>query len=263
MRLKNERFFVWFNKLFFSLFYLRHQGKSTVVVNAKDGARFRVRVNTSDRLMIWEIWNAKAYDDKQFPIRESDTVVDIGAHIGAFSVRAAGLAHRGHVYAYEPSSDNFDMLTANRLLNNLDNLYIEKSAISGRQGQMTLYTPAGNPIMGSLLQATSAHAETVNVTTITDIIATQHIERIDLLKMDVEGAEYDILFNCPSETLAKIQQVVMEYHEFDDEKRNRLDLARLLEAHGFHVVVEKGMFPQPHWFGTGISRIGIIKAWRD
>ncbi|NJR39752.1 MAG: hypothetical protein HC781_14175 [Leptolyngbyaceae cyanobacterium CSU_1_4] len=73
------------------------------------------------------------------------------------------------------------------------------------------------------------------------------LERIDLLKMDVEGAEYDILFTCPNETLAKIQRVVMEYHEFDGEKRNRFDLARLLEAHGFHVVVEKGMFPQPHW----------------
>ncbi len=263
MRLKNEQFFVWFNRLFFSLFYLRHQGKSTVVVNAKDGARFRVRVNTSDRLMIWEVWNAKTYDDKQFPIREEDTVVDIGAHIGAFSVRAAGLAHRGHVYAYEPSSNNFDMLTANRLLNNLDNLYIEKSAVSGRQGQMTLYTPAGNPIMGSLLQSASAHTESVNVTTMTDIVAQRRIARIDLLKMDVEGAEYDILFNCPDETLAKIQRVVMEYHEYEGEKRNRFDLARLLEAHGFRAVVEKGAFPQPQWFGTGISRIGTLKAWRE
>lgn len=263
MHLKNERFFAWFNKLFFSLFYLRHQGKSTVMVNAKDGARFWVRVNTSDRLMIWEIWNAKTYDDKRLPIGEEDTVVDIGAHIGAFSVRAAGLARRGRVYAYEPSGKNFGMLMKNRLLNEANNLYVEESAVSGRKGRMTLYTPAGNPIMGSLLQATSAHTETVNVTTIADIIATQHIERIDLLKMDVEGAEYDILFTCPNATLAKIKRMVMEYHEFDGEERNRHDLVRLLEAHGFHVLVEKGMFPQPHWFGTGISRIGIIKAWRD
>lgn len=263
MRLKNEKFFVWFNRLFFSLFYLQHQGKSTVMVNAKDGARFWVRVNTSDRLMIWEIWNAKAYDDKHLRIGEEDTVMDIGAHIGAFSVRAAGLAPRGHVYAYEPSSKNFALLTKNRTLNKANNLHVEASAVSGRKGKMTLYTPAGNPIMGSLLQGTSTHTETVNVTTITDIIAAHHIERIDLLKMDVEGAEYDILFSCPNATLAKIKRLVMEYHEFDGEKRNRLDLARLLEAHGFHVLVEKGIFPQPHWFGTGISRIGIIKAWRD
>lgn len=233
------------------------------MVNAKDGARFWVRVNTSDRLMIWEIWNAKAYDDKHLPIGEEDTVVDIGAHIGAFSVRAARLAHHGHVFSYEPSSKNFSMLMKNRLLNEANNLYVEESAVSGRNGRMTLFTPAGNPIMGSLLQGTSAHSETVNVTTIPDIIATQRIARIDLLKMDVEGAEYDILFNCPDETLAKIQRVVMEYHEFAGEKRNRLDLARLLEKQGFHVLVEKGMFPQPHWFGTGISRIGIIKAWRQ
>lgn len=263
MRLANERFFVWFNRLFFSLFYLRHQGKTRVVVDVKGGARFWVRVNTSDRLMIWEVWNARTYDDNRIPIREGDTIVDIGAHIGSFSVRAARLAHRGRVYAFEPSSKNFELLTENRLLNDLGNLYIEKCAISAMNGQMTLYTPAGNAIMGSLLQDTSSHTETVQVRTIDSIVAEHGIARIDLLKMDVEGAEYDILFNCSNETLMKIRRVVMEYHEFEGEKRNRLDLARLLEAHGFHVVVEKGIFPQPPWFGTGISRIGIIKAWRD
>ncbi|MEW6028991.1 MAG: FkbM family methyltransferase [Chloroflexota bacterium] len=263
MRMKNERFFVWFNRLFFSLSYLLHQGKSEVVVNAGGGAKFWVRVNTPDRLMIWEIWRAKVYDDRRLSIGETDTIVDIGAHIGAFSVRAAKLAPRGQVYAYEPSGKNHDMLLRNRRLNDVKNLHIENSAVSGMSGQMTLFTPAGNAIMGSLLQSASSFTESVAVTTLHDILVGHKILRLDLLKMDVEGAEYDILFGCPNESMAKIQRVVMEFHEFDSEKRTHRDLVSLLEGHGFTVVVENGYFPQPQWFGTGFSRIGILKAWRD
>src|SRR3989304_10552599 len=98
MHLKNQRFFMWFNKLAFPLFYLRHQGKSVVLVEAEGGAQFWIRVNSSDVLVIWEIWKAKVYDDVRIPIGAEDVVVDIGAHIGGFAARAARLGHRGRVY---------------------------------------------------------------------------------------------------------------------------------------------------------------------
>jgi FkbM family methyltransferase len=262
MRLKNERFFHRFNKLFCSLFYLRHQGKSTVIVDAEGGTRFWVRVNTFDIVVIWEIWKAKVYDDTRFPIGPEDVVVDLGAHIGAFAVRAAKLAHHGHVYAYEASSKNYALLTENRQLNGLENFHIENRAVSDRRVMMPFYIPSENGVLGSLLQKTSRYMEMVQATTLHDIVAEHGIARIDFLKVDVEGAEYDILFNCPDETLAKIRRVVMEYHEFDGEKRTHLDLMKLLRSHGFNVLVERGIIPQTHWFGTGISRIGIIKAWR-
>jgi len=263
MRLTHERFFLWFNKLIFSFLYLRHQGKSAVVIKVDGGARFKVRVNTSDILVVWEIWRAKVYDDVRIPIGEGDIVVDMGAHIGAFAVRAARLAHRGQVYAYEASAKNYALLTENRQLNNLKNLHIENSAVSDRCGELPLYTPAGNSILGSLLQETSSSIEMVQATTFSDIIAEHALEQIDFLKVDVEGAEFEILFDCSDETLAKIRHLVIEYHDFEGGKRSHLDLVELLNLHGFKVVVEKGIFPQPHWFGTRIIKIGIIKAWRE
>ncbi|MBN1451244.1 MAG: FkbM family methyltransferase [Anaerolineales bacterium] len=262
MRFNYEHFFHWFNKLIFSLLYLRHQGKSVVVIKVDRNTRFKVRVNTSDMLVIWEIWRAKVYDDVRIPIREGDVVVDMGAHIGAFAVRAARLAHRGQVYAYEASSKNCALLTENQQLNGLENLHIENSAVSNRRGQMPLYTPADNSILGSLLHETSGFIEMVQATTFSDIIADHAIEQIDLLKVDVEGAEFDILFACPDETLAITRRVVIEYHEFEGGERSHHDLVNLLNSHGFKVVVEKGIFPQPHWFGTHITGLGIIKAWR-
>jgi FkbM family methyltransferase len=263
MRSKSELFYQWFNKLVFSIFYLRHQGKPTAVIEVDDGARFMAHVNTSDALMIWEIWKAKVYDDVRIPICAGDVVLDMGAHIGAFAVRAARLAQGGQVYAYEASPKNFALLTENRKLNNLGNLYIENSAVSNQRGLMPFYTPSDNRILGSLLQSTSSFMEMVQTTTFSDIIAEHAISQIDFLKVDVEGAEFDILFANPDETLSKTRQIVMEFHEFKGDKRNHRDLVNLLSFHGFKVVVEKAKFPQPSWFGTRIAKIGIIKAWRE
>ena len=257
MRLKNQRFFLWLNKLVFPFFYLRHQGKSAVTIDAGDGARFNVRVNTSDILVIWEIWRAKVYDDARFPINADDVVVDIGAHIGGFAVRAAKKAHRGEVYAFEASSKNYAMLTENRNLNNANNLRIHNKAVSGQRGEMKFYMPDDNGALGSLLQETDSPLEIVQAVTLDDIIADNHIEQIDYLKLDVEGAEYDILLNCLAETLAKVRRIIMEYHGFEGHTQSPMDLVRLLETHGFIVHVEAGIFPQKFLFGTG-----IIKAWR-
>jgi len=263
MQLDYERFYTWFNKLIFSLFYLRHQGKSEAEITVVDDVRFKVRVNTSDALMIWEVWKAKVYDDVRIPILEEDVVVDMGAHIGAFAVRAARLAHRGKVYSYEAARKNYLLLEENRLLNSLENLHIENSAISNRRGKLHLYTPANNSILGSLLQDASSFKEVVQAITFADIIADHAISQIDFLKIDVEGAEFDILFANPDETLGKTRKIVIEFHEFEGDKRSHLDLVNLLDSQGFKVVVEKAIFPQPHWFGTKINKIGIIKAWRE
>jgi len=266
MRVKNEPFFLWINKLVWPLFYLRHQGKTAVVVE-EDGARFWVRVNTSDLLMVWEIWRAKAYDDVRIPISKGDTVVDLGAHIGSFAVRAAKQAHPGQVFAYEASGKNYAMLGDNRQLNKLENLYIENSAVSDRRGSMTLYRPADNGMLSSLSHESGSFMETAQAIPFSDIFTDHDIERIDLLKIDVEGGEYDILLNCPEDTLAKVQRIVMEYHEFDLDKRNHLDLVHRLNSNGFTVVVEKGVSSLMDWFGAWfggrIISTGIIKAWRE
>ncbi|MCL4269497.1 MAG: FkbM family methyltransferase [Anaerolineales bacterium] len=257
MQLKNQRFFLWFNKLVFPFFYLRHQGKSKVTIDAGDDARFNVRVNTSDILVIWEIWKAKVYDDPRFPIQPDDVVVDIGAHIGGFAVRAAKQAHRGKVFAYEASSKNFAMLSENRNLNNADNLHIHNVAISDHRGEMKFFMPGDNGALGSLMQEKDSPMEIVQSMTLADILSENRIERIDYLKLDVEGAEYDILLGCSDETLSKIQKIVLEYHEFTGHHHSHIDLVECLKSHGFQVTVEAGIFPQKILFGTG-----ILKAWR-
>ena len=263
MRTNSERFFVWFNKLVFSIFYLRHQGKSVTEIKVDNSTRFKVRVNTPDALMIWEVWRAKVYDDVRIPICAEDIVVDMGAHIGAFAVRAAKLAQQGQGYSFEASSKNFALLAENQQLNNLGNLYIENSAISDKRGQMPLYIPSNNSILGSLKQETSSFMEMVQAITFSDIIAQHAIQQVDFLKVDVEGAEFDILLANPDGTLSITRKIVIEYHEFEGDERSHQDLVKLLTTYGFKVEVERAKFPQPSWFGTRITGLGIIKAWRE
>lgn len=256
MQLKNQRFFMWFNRFVFPFFYLPHQGKQTTVVRTRDGAQFTVRINTSDILVIWEIWKAKVYDDPRFPILPNDIVVDIGAHIGGFAVRAAKQARR--VYAYEASKTNYDLLETNRRLNDLGNLHIHNKAVSHISGEMKFFMPGGNGALGSLLQEIGSPMEIVQTTTLANIIEDNRLDRIDFLKVDVEGAEYDILSHCPPAALSIVRRIVMEYHEFDGHRRGHRELAAVLRSNGFNVAVEGGVFPQKFLFGTG-----IIKAWRD
>ena len=258
MRLKNQRFFLWLNQIIFPFFYLRHQGKVETVVNMDEGASFNVRVNTSDILVIWEIWRAKIYDDPRFPIKEDDIVVDIGAHIGGFSIRAAKLAHFGRVYAYEASSKNYDLLKRNSQLCRVNNITSYNKAVSDTRGELKFYQPGHNGALGSLIQDTDSPMEIVESVTLPDIISENNIDTIDLLKIDAEGAEYNILLNSPDTALAKVRRIILEYHEFDNDPRDHKDIVKLLEAHRFKVVVEAGIFPQKFLFGTG-----IIKAWRE
>ena len=94
--------------------------------------------------------------------------------------------------------------------------------------------------------------------TLDDLVQNAGLERIDLLKMDIEGAEYPVLLSTAPETLARVRCLVLEYHEFEAAAWRPAMLVEHLQAQGFETAVEGGIFPQKLLFGTG-----IIKAWRS
>ena len=118
------------------------------------------------------------------------------------------------------------MLGENRQLNGLDNLYIENSAVSDRRGAMTLYTPADNGMLSSLLHESGSFMESVQAIPFADIISEHEIDRIDFLKMDVEGAEWESLMATPDTVLNRIEQLPMELHGTD---QRYLDLVQKLK----------------------------------
>ena len=187
----------------------------------------------ADLAMAWEVMVDNVYD--AFAIKPEDTIVDIGGHIGSFTVKAASLASNGKVYTFEPFPSTYAVLAKNT--ENLKNVEIQQTAVSGASGAQELFFSSSNPAENSLLRKTDNSIE-VPLVTLTDAFDKNHIKNVDLLKVDCEGAEYDILFNA-GDSLSIVQKMVMEVHEpkyFGIPDKYTIDgLIQLLEEHGFTV----------------------------
>jgi len=123
------------------------------------------------------------------------TFVDAGANMGLYSLFAAGrVMPHGRVLALEPSRREFEILVGNVEANQLQNVRTLPVALSDRRGTAELLVAplanAGHNTLGSFGYGTALERrEAVPVERLDDIIRDEGIERVDMIKMDVEGAE--------------------------------------------------------------------------
>jgi FkbM family methyltransferase len=166
-------------------------------------------------------------------------MIDLGANIGVFSVYAATTARNATVYAYEPFFEYFKLAEANARLNGRDTaVTCFNTAVAGRVESRTLYVKGTDFFFPTLMgQADQESGETVRVacTTLAEIVDSNKLERVDMLKMDCEGAEYEILYPTPQNYLQKVRQIRMEYHNLDDRERNVGQLEKFLTGAGFTI----------------------------
>lgn len=170
-----------------------------------------------DAVAIVETVVYKTYNIAEFDIKESDTVIDVGAHIGGFSILAAKAAKKGKVYAFEPFDENYQQLLSNIKINQLRNVVALNEAISNKTGTAMLYYNNLCNISPSLYEKAPLKSlllkKEIKSTRLVDFFKRLNIKRCDFLKMDCEGSEYDILLNLRQNTLKKIKKIVCEYHE--------------------------------------------------
>lgn len=163
------------------------------------------------------------------------TLIDIGANIGAFSVFALSRFPGARVVAFEPDPVNFSHLEANAALA-AGRLVPVKAAVAGTAGTLTFRREAGDKVStsGSLKRQEGIEYQ-VAATTLADAFSQYGIESCGLLKMDCEGAEYDIIYGAGDEVLARIRQMVIEVHDKAGPGENRAALAEHLAGRGFQV----------------------------
>ncbi len=124
-------------------------------------------------------------------------VVDIGAHVGYFSLLAAELVGSGGtVYAFEPEPDNHALLKKNIELNGYTNILAQRKAVSSNSGLTDLFLSALDSGSHSI-HAAGARGVTgtarVEATTLDAFLDAQGWPQVDLVKIDVEGAEVEVL----------------------------------------------------------------------
>jgi FkbM family methyltransferase len=224
------------------------------------------------QFVVNEIFKKQRYDHPGFQIRPGDTVVDIGANMGIFVLWASKRVPQGKVLAIEPTSA-IDTLRLNIERNGLTNV-VPIQAAAGLDGQsFEIVTYPGFNIVNHhagwkpkmwtkffiwLLYRkyqSSPVTERASVKSLKRMLDENGIDRVNYLKCDCEGGEYEIFRNLDDETFARIDKVAMEFHEYAP-GQDRKELVSLLEKHGFTVQVEK------NWFEYTFMKYGMLWATR-
>lgn len=190
-------------------------------------ASFYVRPG-NDTEIINDVRIKNFYLDKGFGVFKSgDIVIDIGAHIGAFSIECA--IRGAKVLAFEPDPENFKILKKNIEVNGFENIIsVYDLAVSNFTGTAELYKDSKNNGSHSLIKGCidngisgSLKVETISLD---DILL--NYDSCKLIKLDCEGAEYGIL---QGSNLNKVEKITCELHDRDKSP----GLVKYLENCGF------------------------------
>jgi FkbM family methyltransferase len=144
-------------------------------------------------------------------------VFDIGAHLGYYSLLLAKcVGPVGRVVSFEAAPGNFSTLQRNILMNNLDNVELINQAVFSKSGTIGMSVSPTNTSSGDWSISRPANGHSIQVQTISlDQFCQANQVFPDFLKIDVEGAEYDVLMGG-RETIGRSRPTMLiELHHFD------------------------------------------------
>ncbi|MFG1285488.1 amino acid adenylation domain-containing protein [Xanthobacter versatilis] len=217
-----------------------------------------------------EMFELEAYFRHGVELRAGDTVFDVGANIGLFTLAAHLAAPDMRVHAFEPNPTVCALARANAALYGVA-ATVHNTGLAAAPGQAAFTFYPGFSFLSGLHADRAADADVVRsfvrkhdgeggegfapalleelledrlasrtlevaLDTLSDVMAREGVERIDLLKINVEKSEAEVLAGIRAEDWPKIRQVALELHDMD----GRLDaVVALLKAQGFIVSVEQ------------------------
>ncbi len=165
-------------------------------------------------------------------------IIDIGAHVGFFSMYVACFSNV-NIYSIEPEKNNFELLQKHKNENNLKNIKTYKCGIGGKSGRGELLIKEDSINHRILRNGEHVDKDVIqetNIFSFNDFLTKNNIDKVSLVKMDIEGGEYDILKSLKVEDFLKIGAIVMEYHILNKEENN-IFIENMLRENGFSVQV--------------------------
>lgn len=177
-------------------------------------------------------------------IRPRGTVIDIGAGLGDFSIAVASAYPGTRVLAFEPFPESAALCRRNVRLNHADTVSVLEHAVGERGGTVKLDISARESVQHSTARESVQHStasgakegKALSVATqpLAEVFAEHAIEWCDLLKLDCEGAEFEILLSLDPAIFARIGAISLEYHD-GVTGHSHQDLVAVLEQAGFKV----------------------------
>jgi FkbM family methyltransferase len=147
--------------------------------------------------------------------KPGDIIFDIGAHVGLFTLRLLQEEPRCRVVAFEPSPENFACLRQNIAgCRYARQVQLHHLGIAGEFGKVRMKAIATNRSFDAQTErASDTDTEAIAVAPLSYLFELAGVERVALLKMDVEGAEHAAFSSVSASVLSRIERLVMEYHD--------------------------------------------------
>jgi FkbM family methyltransferase len=171
-----------------------------------------LRRTNSDIFVVRDVFESEDYGFvRQMNLPPDATIFDLGANIGLASLYFASLFPASTILAVEPDAENCNLLERNcATLISADRLKLMRAFVGADDGTATIdrsdqswgFKKAGAPDAGQ---------ETIPCLSITSLLSARPMERIDLLKCDIEGSEAELFTNCVS-WIHKVRNIIIEVH---------------------------------------------------
>lgn len=169
-------------------------------------------------------------------LRKDSVFFDIGANIGCYSLIAAKLTRdEGKVFSFEPVKNISNRLNYNMKLNNFKNVVIEKKAVFNKSEKLKLFVSgAENQGMSSIFHhdTESGNTEIVDAVILDDYVKSIDLKRLDIIKIDIEGAEYFAIEGMKNTLKSFKPIIIMEISEdvLKNSSVNKSDILELMQS---------------------------------
>jgi FkbM family methyltransferase len=188
-------------------------------------------------MALTHVWLIEEYKSENFDIKDTDVIIDVGAHIGLFSLYASQFCKNGLIYSFEPVPENYNLLIDNIKSNDLNQIKSFNRAVSNSNSNVKLYL--NDDEAGHSMFSKSSKTITVDSISLQQIFDDNNIENCNFLKLDCEGNEYEILQNLPLSYFDKIEKIVIEYHMADSHPELLENLKKLLISQNYSLKTKK------------------------
>lgn len=134
--------------------------------------------------------------------------VDIGANIGLTSLALSSICHSGAIMAIEPVPHTFELLNKNLAAAGIQNISTFNVAVGAGTGSVSMYVDERNLATSFVVDIDSGTSQEIPLTSLDSLVSQSGIERLDFIKVDVEGCELEVLKGA-EQTLNRFKPTVM------------------------------------------------------
>ena len=220
---------------------IRRKNTGLRLLNFRNGLNIVLRGGTRDWDIVHELFFAGSYGRAMSFLKNlggEPVVLDFGGNIGLFSLLAAQTHPAAQLYSYEPGPPNYEMFELNRLANSAfsKRIHLRKEAVAGQtriaEWNFDEQNPGGSSFFGK-----DGVKYQVQIRAFAEILSGLTAD-VALAKIDIEGAEYELLQSTAPELWRRIRAISLELHDDPAGKVSTAEFLKQMAGLGFKIEQE-------------------------